>query len=73
MSNLTNNTTESVSAIVAKAGPPVSISLATIAGYSVAEIVLWATLLYTVLMITHKLYHMWKDFTGGGKHGPSKD
>jgi hypothetical protein len=71
MSAIPNNTAESVSAIAAKAGPSVSVSLATIAGYNLSDVILWATLIYTVLMITHKLYHMWRDFTGKNKHGKS--
>lgn len=56
-----SQTVESGVAIVAKAAPPVSVSLATVAGYQVSEILLWATLIYTVLMIGHKLYAIWID------------
>lgn len=55
---------DSLPAIAAKAGPSVSVSLATIAGYSVSDIILWATLIYTLLMIAHKLYHIWRDLFG---------
>lgn len=55
--------TESSAAIAAKAAPPATVSLATLAGYQVSEILLWATLIYTVLMIGHKLYHIYKDVT----------
>ena len=51
--------TESVAGMAAKAAPPVTASLATVAGFQVSEIVLWATLIYTVLMIGHKLYAIW--------------
>lgn len=44
-----------------KAAPPVTVSLATVAGYQVSELVLWATLIYTVLMIGHKLYAIYQD------------
>lgn len=61
---------ESLPAIAAKVGPSVSVTLATIAGYNVSDIILWATLIYTVLMIAHKLYHIWCDIKGHGKkHG----
>lgn len=50
--------TESLSAIAAKVGPPASVSLATIAGYNVSELILWATLIYTILMIGGKLYSL---------------
>jgi hypothetical protein len=55
---------ESGATIVAKAAPPVSVSLATIAGMDVNEILLWATLVYTMLMIGHKIYAIYKDVTG---------
>lgn len=53
--------TESGAALVAKAAPPATVSLATLAGYQVSELLLWATLIYTVLMIGHKLYQIYKD------------
>jgi len=55
------HTTEGAAALIAKAAPPVTISLATVAGYQVSELVLWATLIYTVLMIGHKMYQIYKD------------
>lgn len=55
--------TETTAAIVAKVAPPASVSLATIAGYQVSELVLWATLIYTVLLIGHKLVSIYKDIT----------
>jgi len=57
----TEHTTETATAIVAKVAPPVGVSLATVAGYQVGELVLWATLIYTVLMICHKLYQIYKE------------
>lgn len=66
--------TESMSEIAAKAGPPVSVSIATFAGFQVSDLVLWATLIYTVLMITHKVYHFWRDVKSGKtEHGKRKD
>ena len=38
-------TTETGVALVTKAAPPVTVSLATVAGYQVSELVLWATLI----------------------------
>jgi hypothetical protein len=58
---MTDSTTETTAAIVAKVAPPASVSLATIAGYQVSELVLWATLIYTVLLIGHKLVSIYKD------------
>jgi len=60
----TESHAESISALAAKAGPPVSVSLATIAGYSVSDLILWATLLYTLLMIAHKVYQIVRDLKG---------
>lgn len=47
--------------MVAKAAPPATVSLATIMGMNVSELVLWATLIYTALMIGHKLLQIWRD------------
>lgn len=44
-----------------KASPPASVSIATLAGYQVSEILMWATLIYTLLMIGHKLLVIWRD------------
>lgn len=60
----TQHATESTVAIAAKAAPPVSVSIASVAGYQVSEILLWATLIYTVLMIGHKLYQIYKELRG---------
>lgn len=56
-------TTETGIALVTKAAPPVTVSLATVAGYQVSELVLWATLIYTALMIGHKVVQIYKDVT----------
>ena len=56
-------TTDTGIALVTKAAPPVSVSLATVAGYQVSELVLWATLIYTTLLIGHKLVQIYKDIT----------
>lgn len=58
---MSDSTTETTAAIVAKVAPPASVSLATIAGIQVSELVLWATLIYTVLLIGHKLVSIYKD------------
>ena len=54
-------TTETGVALATKAAPPVTVSLATVAGYQVSELVLWATLIYTSLLIGHKLVQIYKD------------
>lgn len=62
--SMSQQTAETGMGIAAKAAPPVSVSLATVAGYQVSEILLWCTLVYTVLMIGHKLYQIYKDVKG---------
>jgi hypothetical protein len=57
----TEHTTEGAAALIAKAAPPVGVSLASVAGIQVSEILIWATLIYTVLMICHKLYQIYKE------------
>lgn len=56
-----HGTAETGATLLAKAAPPASVSLATLAGLQVSELVLWATLIYTVLMIGHKLLAIYKD------------
>ena len=58
---MSQHTAETGAGLVAKAAPPISISIASIAGYQVSELLLWLTLVYTVLMIGHKLYQIYKD------------
>lgn len=57
----TEHSTETVAAVVTKVAPPATISLATVAGYQISELVLWATFIYTVLMIGHKVYQIVKE------------
>jgi hypothetical protein len=52
---------ESAGTMLAKAAPPASVSIATIAGVPVSDLVLWATLIYTLLMIVHKMMSIWRD------------
>lgn len=51
--------------MVAKVAPPATVSLATVMGANVSELVLWATLIYTILMICHKLLQIWRDVWRG--------
>ena len=57
----TQHTAETTAAIASKAAPPVTVSIATLAGIQVSEILLWATLIYTVLMIGHKVWQIYRD------------
>lgn len=58
---MTDHQVDTAAAVVAKTAPPVGVSLATVAGIQVSELVLWATLIYTVLMIGHKVYQIYSD------------
>ena len=53
---------ETVAAIAVKSAPPVTVSIATLFGYQVSEILLWATLIYTILLIFQKVYQIYKTF-----------
>lgn len=46
---------------MAKAAPPVTVSLATFMGVQVSELVLWATLIYTLLLIVKTGYRFYLD------------
>lgn len=59
------HTTETAVAITAKAAPPATVSLATLMGYQVSDIVLWATLIYTVLLICQKIWQIYKEIKNG--------
>lgn len=67
MSTTLQHTTETGVSMATKAAAPVTVSLATVCGYQVSEILLWATLIYTILMIGHKLYSIYKDIRGRDK------
>lgn len=56
-----HHTAETGATLLAKAAPPATVSLATWAGYQVSELLLWATLIYTILMIGHKLWQIYQD------------
>lgn len=60
---MTDHQVDTAAAVAAKVAPPVGVSLATVAGYQVSELVLWATLIYTLLMIGHKVYQIYKDIS----------
>lgn len=64
--NSSDQATESTAIIAAKIAPPATVSLATVMGIQVSELVLWATLIYTILLICHKVYQIYKDVTRKG-------
>lgn len=53
--------TETAVAAAAKVAPPVSVSIATLMGVQVSELVLWATLIYTCILIGHKVWQIYKE------------
>lgn len=59
---------ESAAAIAAKLSPPAGISLATVFGLQVSDLVLWVTLIYTTLLICHKIYLIYKDIRNKPKN-----
>jgi hypothetical protein len=52
---------DTAATIIAKTAPPASVSIAHLLGMPVSELVLWATLFYTILMIAHKVYQFYYD------------
>ena len=58
---MTSDHSDTLAAAVAKAAPPVTVSLATFMGMQVSELVLWATLIYTILLIMRTLYRFYRD------------
>lgn len=56
-----HQTTETAAVLTAKVAPPATISLATLMGVQVSELVLWATLIYTLLLICQKVWQIYKE------------
>ena len=57
---MTINDSESGIALVAKLAPSASVTVASVLGMPVSDLLLWATLLYTLLMISQKAAQMIK-------------
>jgi len=53
---------ETTAAAAAKAALPVGVSVATVFGVQVSDVLVWMTLIYTILLIIHKVWIMYKDF-----------
>lgn len=45
-----------------KVAPAAGVSVATLFGYPVSELILWLTLIYTLLMIAHKVWQIYRDW-----------
>ena len=52
---------ETLGAIAVKAAPPVGVSIASVFGYPVSDVLIWATLIYTLLLIIQKCYQIYKE------------
>ena len=52
---------ESLGAAAAKLSPSIGVAGVTLAGIQVQELLLWATLLYTIIMIAERLYRFYRD------------
>jgi hypothetical protein len=59
-----HSATESIGALAAKGTPPVAVSISTLWGYHVSDLVLWLTLIYTLILILHKLWCICHEFQG---------
>ena len=52
---------ETLTAVAVKATPPVGVSIASVFGYPVSDVLIWATLIYTLLLIIQKCYQIYKE------------
>jgi hypothetical protein len=52
---------ETLAAVAVKSAPPVTVSIASICGYPVSDVLVWATLVYTCLLIVQKVYQIYKE------------
>jgi len=52
---------ETLTAVAVKSAPPVTVSIASICGYPVSDVLVWATLIYTCLLIVQKVYQIYKE------------
>lgn len=64
MNPSTQHAAETVGGLATKAAPPVSVSVASVAGVPLSDLVLWATLIYTSLMIGHTIWKFVRDVRG---------
>lgn len=59
--NMQQQTGETIAGAAAKLSPPVTVSLASIGGYQVSEVVMIVTLVYTIAMLIHKVWQICAD------------
>ncbi len=51
--------------MIAKAAPPVAVVGLQLAGYPIEYWIQGVTLIYLILMLSHKLWHMYKEWKTG--------
>jgi hypothetical protein len=59
--SLTQHSAETAGSIAAKTAAPITVSTVSLFGVPVPEIILIATLIYTFLLIIHKLWNIYVD------------
>jgi hypothetical protein len=67
-----SQSTDTVITMTAKAAPPIAVVTAQVAGMTVADWVQVATLIYVILMASHKAWQMykeWRDDPSAPGHG----
>lgn len=69
---MANEHAETASAIVAKSAPPVTVSIATVMGVQISELVLWATFIYTILMIARLAFKFYQEIRDASSINISK-
>jgi Phage holin T7 family, holin superfamily II len=68
----TATTATTATATLAKLAPPVAIAGISLGGISLQDWVLYLTIAYTLLMITHKIWSMGVDWQWWGKNSKRK-
>jgi hypothetical protein len=68
----TATTATTASATIAKLAPPITIAGISLGGVSLQDWVLYLTIAYTLLMITHKIWSMGVDWQWWGKNSKRK-
>ena len=58
------NKEDTAGLVTAKLALPVGTIVANTAGWTVNDLILYGTAFYTLLLIIHKLWSMYKDFRG---------
>lgn len=65
----TENFVESGVAIAVKLGPPSAVSTALVSGVDINSVLIYLTIFYTVILISHKLWSIYKEISLGKEGG----